>query len=181
MRALWTQEEASYDGEFVKFGPSWAWPKPVQPHIPVLVGAAGNEKNFKWIARSADGWITTPRDFDIDEPVELLQTPGLPPAAARAPQIGPWTSNRLPEVGAMEAELELPRCCSGCPTAPKMRSPPTWSAWPNSPLSPERLRRACSGAVVEERTRTLRPSGSPSISSAINSSSSVVARNRLSR
>ena len=52
MRALWTQEEAEYDGEFVKFGPSWAWPKPVQPHIPVLVGAAGTEKNFKWIARS---------------------------------------------------------------------------------------------------------------------------------
>ena len=55
------------------FGPSWAWPKPVQPHIPVLVGAAGSEKNFKWIARSADGWITTPRDFDIDGPVKLLQ------------------------------------------------------------------------------------------------------------
>lgn len=73
MRALWTQEEACYDGEFVKFGPSWAWPKPVQPHIPVLVGAAGTEKNFKWIARSADGWITTPRDVDIDEPVKLLQ------------------------------------------------------------------------------------------------------------
>ncbi len=73
MRALWTEEEASYEGEFVNFGPSWAWPKPMQPHIPVLVGAAGNEKNFKWIARSADGWITTPRDFDIDAPVKLLQ------------------------------------------------------------------------------------------------------------
>src|SRR5918911_1053789 len=60
MRALWTEEEASYEGEFVNFGPSWAWPKPVQAHIPVLVGAAGTEKNFKWIARSADGWITTP-------------------------------------------------------------------------------------------------------------------------
>ncbi|WP_407662865.1 LLM class oxidoreductase [Mycobacterium tilburgii] len=24
--------------------PSWAWPKPVQSHIPVLVGAAGTEK-----------------------------------------------------------------------------------------------------------------------------------------
>jgi alkanesulfonate monooxygenase SsuD/methylene tetrahydromethanopterin reductase-like flavin-dependent oxidoreductase (luciferase family) len=71
MRALWTDEEASYEGEFVNFGPSWAWPKPIQSHIPVLVGAAGTEKNFKWIARSADGWITTPRDFDIDAPVKL--------------------------------------------------------------------------------------------------------------
>ncbi|WP_077104566.1 LLM class F420-dependent oxidoreductase [Mycobacterium terramassiliense] len=73
MRSLWTQEEASYEGEFVKFGPSWAWPKPAQPHIPVLVGAGGTEKNFKWIARNADGWITTPRDVSIDEPVKLFQ------------------------------------------------------------------------------------------------------------
>jgi probable F420-dependent oxidoreductase len=73
MRELWTAEEAAYDGEFVSFGPSWAWPKPVQAHIPVLVGAAGNEKNFRWIARSADGWITTPRDVDIDQPVALLK------------------------------------------------------------------------------------------------------------
>ena len=34
MRALWTQEEAEFDGEFVKFGPSWAWPKPVQSAHP---------------------------------------------------------------------------------------------------------------------------------------------------
>ena len=42
-------------GRIRQFGPSWASPKPVQTHIPVLVGAAGTEKNFKWIARSADG------------------------------------------------------------------------------------------------------------------------------
>jgi len=87
MRALWTQEEASYDGEFVNFGPSWAWPKPIQSHIPVLVGAAGTEKNFKWIARSADGWITTPRDFDIDEPVKLLQDTWAAAGRDGAPQI----------------------------------------------------------------------------------------------
>ena len=87
MRALWTQEEAAYDGEFVKFGPSWAWPKPVQSHVPVLVGAAGNEKNFKWIARSADGWITTPRDVDIDAPVKLLQDTWAAAGRDGAPQI----------------------------------------------------------------------------------------------
>lgn len=73
MRALWTQEEAEYSGEFVNFGPSWAWPKSTQAHIPVQVGAAGNEKNFKWIARSADGWITTPGEEDIEGSVELLK------------------------------------------------------------------------------------------------------------
>jgi hypothetical protein len=37
MQALWSQDEASYDGEFISFGASWAWPKPVQRHIPVTV------------------------------------------------------------------------------------------------------------------------------------------------
>ncbi|WP_024801009.1 TIGR03619 family F420-dependent LLM class oxidoreductase [Nocardia sp. BMG51109] len=65
MNALWTQEEAAYDGQFVKFGPSWAWPKPVQKHVPVLVGTAGTEKGFRWIAESADGWITTPYEHEV--------------------------------------------------------------------------------------------------------------------
>jgi alkanesulfonate monooxygenase SsuD/methylene tetrahydromethanopterin reductase-like flavin-dependent oxidoreductase (luciferase family) len=87
MRALWTDEEASYAGEFVQFGPSWAWPKPVQPHIPVLVGAAGTEKNFKWIARSADGWITTPRDFVIDDPIKLLHETWATANRSGSPQV----------------------------------------------------------------------------------------------
>lgn len=65
MRALWTQTEASYDGEFVSFGPSWAWPKPVQDHIPLLIGAGGGSKTFEWIARTADGWMTTPQESDV--------------------------------------------------------------------------------------------------------------------
>ncbi|GAA1005098.1 LLM class F420-dependent oxidoreductase [Nocardiopsis tropica] len=66
MRALWRDEEAEYQGEFVSFGPSWAWPKPPGT-VPVLVGAGGTEKNFTWIARHADGWITTPQDRGIAE------------------------------------------------------------------------------------------------------------------
>ena len=60
MRALWTEEEASYDGEFVTFGASWAYPKPPQGRIPVIIGAGAGPKTFEWIARNADGWMTTP-------------------------------------------------------------------------------------------------------------------------
>jgi len=74
MRSLWTQDEGSYDGEHVSFGPSWAWPKPVQAHVPALIGAGGTEKTFDWIVRNADGWITTPTDVDIDDKVKLLRT-----------------------------------------------------------------------------------------------------------
>lgn len=42
MRAIWTQDEASYHGQHVTFEPLWSWPKPVQrPHPPVLVGGVG--------------------------------------------------------------------------------------------------------------------------------------------
>ena len=73
MRALWTQEEASYDGEFVSFGPSWAYPKPVQAHIPLIIGAGGGPKTFEWIARHADGWMTTPTQTDIGGQIEALK------------------------------------------------------------------------------------------------------------
>jgi probable F420-dependent oxidoreductase len=42
MKAIWTQDEPSYHGEFVNFDRIWSWPKPAQrPHPPVLVGGAG--------------------------------------------------------------------------------------------------------------------------------------------
>lgn len=73
MRALWTQDEADYCGKYVSFGPSWAWPKPVQTHVPVLIGAAGTERTFRWIARSGDGWITTPTETDISARLSMLK------------------------------------------------------------------------------------------------------------
>ncbi len=73
MRALWTQEEASYDGEFVSFGPSWAYPKPVQAHVPLLIGAGGGPKTFDWIAAHADGWMTTPIEQNISGKAEQLR------------------------------------------------------------------------------------------------------------
>ena len=42
MKAIWTADEASYDGRYVDFERIWSWPKPVQdPHPPVIVGGNG--------------------------------------------------------------------------------------------------------------------------------------------
>jgi len=57
MRRLWEDEEASFDGEFVKVPPSWSWPKPVQNPMPVLLGGAAGPKLFNHIAEYAQGWI----------------------------------------------------------------------------------------------------------------------------
>lgn len=73
MGALWTSEEASYDGEFVSFGPSWAYPKPPQGRIPVIVGAGGGPQTLRWIARHADGWMTTPTEAGVGEKAKALQ------------------------------------------------------------------------------------------------------------
>ncbi|MEE2031111.1 LLM class F420-dependent oxidoreductase [Rhodococcus chondri] len=64
MRALWTEDEAAYEGEFVSFGPSWAWPKP-KHHIPLIIGAEAGPKTLEWIAAHADGWLSTPRTDDV--------------------------------------------------------------------------------------------------------------------
>lgn len=88
MRALWSANEAEYSGEFVTFGASWSWPKPPQGSaIPTLVGAAGTDKNFAWIARTADGWITTPGEHDVDARVVRLQQVWQESGRSGAPEI----------------------------------------------------------------------------------------------
>jgi probable F420-dependent oxidoreductase len=88
MQALWSADEATYKGEFVEFGPSWAWPKPVrQPRVPTLIGAGGTPKTFAWIARSADGWITTPSETDLSGKIESLRRSWHEAGRDKAPQI----------------------------------------------------------------------------------------------
>jgi len=74
MREIWTNDEAAYSGEFVAFSPCWAWPKPLQNPVPVLIGAFGNAKLFSYIAGSADGWITTPIEVDLPSSIKLLNS-----------------------------------------------------------------------------------------------------------
>jgi probable F420-dependent oxidoreductase len=58
MHALWHDDVASFDGDFVRITPSWSWPKPVQPGgPPVLIGGAPGPKLFAHVADYADGWI----------------------------------------------------------------------------------------------------------------------------
>lgn len=58
MKALWTEDEAGFQGDHVNFAPSWSWPKPVQkPHPPILIGGGAGPKLFGAIADYADGWI----------------------------------------------------------------------------------------------------------------------------
>jgi probable F420-dependent oxidoreductase len=65
MKAVWTEEEASYHGEFVSFDGIWCSPKPLQkPHPPVLVGGAGPTVLDRVLA-FGDAWFPPAYDDDI--------------------------------------------------------------------------------------------------------------------
>ncbi|MBB3039288.1 LLM class F420-dependent oxidoreductase [Hoyosella altamirensis] len=117
MQALWSEEEASYEGEFVKFAPAWAWPKPMQqPRVPVLVGAAGTEKNFRWISRSADGWITTPAEgTDIADQVQLLTTLWREAGRQGRPHVMALAGKPQPDLLAQWSELGVSEVLFGMP------------------------------------------------------------------
>ncbi len=125
MRALWTDDEASYAGEFVSFGASWAWPKPTQAHIPVIVGAGGTEKTFRWIAKSADGWLTTPGDTDIEDKARRLREIWREEGRAGEPEISALGVRPDPENLAELAAAGVTETIFGLPD----RSPEEVEAW----------------------------------------------------
>lgn len=57
MKAIWTQEQAEYHGEFVDFDPIFSWPKPVQtPHPPLHFGGR-IPGGLRRALRHGQGWI----------------------------------------------------------------------------------------------------------------------------
>ena len=84
MKALWTEDEATYHGEFVNFDRAWMWPKPIsRPHPPILLGAGRGPKNFEAIIEWADGWLPVPTLGD--RPDDVLRLRGAAGAAGRDP------------------------------------------------------------------------------------------------
>ena len=115
MRALWTQEEAAYDGTHVGFAPSWAYPKPVQQPLPVIVGAGGTERTFRWVAEHADGWLTTPTDTDIDDQVALLHELWAEAGREGAPEVVAFAGRPDAERFAHLADIGVTELVFGMP------------------------------------------------------------------
>jgi alkanesulfonate monooxygenase SsuD/methylene tetrahydromethanopterin reductase-like flavin-dependent oxidoreductase (luciferase family) len=67
MRALWTQEKASFDGEFVQFSDCISRPRPAQGTIPVVVGG-DSKAAARRAGRLGDGY------FPGSSSIEQLRT-----------------------------------------------------------------------------------------------------------
>jgi len=68
MKALWTEEAASYHGQFVNFDPVWSYPKPAQrPHPPIILGGE-SDHTLRRVVDYCDGWF--PRTRQGFDPVQ---------------------------------------------------------------------------------------------------------------
>ncbi len=98
MMEIWTSDEPSYDGEFVKFGPMNQWPKPFQkPYPPVIVGGAYPHAARRAI-RYGNGWI--PRADRLEHSgvgVVIQQFRDMATEAGRDPSTLPITIFRAPD------------------------------------------------------------------------------------
>jgi alkanesulfonate monooxygenase SsuD/methylene tetrahydromethanopterin reductase-like flavin-dependent oxidoreductase (luciferase family) len=65
VRTIWTEEEAEFHGDFVRFDKIWCHPKPVQQPGPPIVLGGGSPQAMARAVAYCDGWIPihNPRDF----------------------------------------------------------------------------------------------------------------------
>jgi len=84
MKALWTQPQAEFHGEFVNFDPVWLYPKPKQkPHPPILLGG-DTDHTVRRVVEFCDGWFPRARsDWEPKRAAARLREAAL--AAGRDP------------------------------------------------------------------------------------------------
>lgn len=124
MQALWADDEAAFDGDHVRFAPSWSWPKPLQTRegrtgVPVLHGGAAGLKLFAHIAEYGDGWIPI-GGRGLTESIPQLRA--IVAEAGRDPdalEIVPFGS--LPDPGKLDhfERIGVTECVFRIPSAPR--------------------------------------------------------------
>jgi len=125
MQELWAEDEASFDGQHVRFSSSWSWPKPVQrgtdgrPRVPVLHGGAAGPKLFEHIAEYGDGWIPI-GGAGLTEAIPRLRDV-VEQAGRDASQLEIIPFGSIPDHGKLDhfARIGVTECVFQLPSAPR--------------------------------------------------------------
>jgi probable F420-dependent oxidoreductase len=130
MKQIWTQAEAEYHGEIVKFGPMIARPKPVQkPYPPIVVGGAFPHGARRAI-RYGDGWIPIAGRLDLSEILpefdRMVREAGRDPASV---PVSAWSPPA--EIGAVKKlrDLGVSRIVTTLPPAKAEKVLPILDKW----------------------------------------------------
>ena len=122
MQAIWTQDEASYNGEFVNFDRIQSWPKPVQkPYPPIFIGGDA-PGTFGRVQRYGDGWMplleADGQGMDL-KAARMAELAALAKDARRDPYpITTFGTPRDPAAIATLAKNGVNRCIFGVKAAP---------------------------------------------------------------
>lgn len=119
MKALWTEEEASFHGDYVHFDRVWSYPKPVQdPHPPVILGTFGSKWGRQRVADFGDGWIPiglfhADLKADLQDLRARLRRAGRDPDAVSISMFDVYSTSeedlkRFADLGGIERAI--PRC-----------------------------------------------------------------------
>jgi len=110
MQAIWTQDEASFQGKFVNFDRIWSWPKPAQqPYPPVLIGGGGPtvlDRVLAW----GDGWFPQWHDQNLFERIAELRARADRPIDVQVLSVppDPKALEQLENAGVRRASYWLP-------------------------------------------------------------------------
>jgi probable F420-dependent oxidoreductase len=116
MQALWSNDVASFEGEFVHFESSWQWPKPFQrPRPTILIGGAAGPTLFAHIAEYADGWMPfggAGMAAELSTLRSAFREHGRDPAELHVVPMGVFPTDKklgyFAEIGVSEVVLRIP-------------------------------------------------------------------------
>jgi probable F420-dependent oxidoreductase len=118
MKEIWTQDEASFQGDFVQFDRIWQWPKPIQkPHPPIVVGGNGPH-TLRRVVDYGDEWMPIAGRGDTTIAERIPELAQLATQAGRSPiPISIFGVRPDPRAIDQWATLGVSRCIFGLPAA----------------------------------------------------------------
>jgi alkanesulfonate monooxygenase SsuD/methylene tetrahydromethanopterin reductase-like flavin-dependent oxidoreductase (luciferase family) len=73
MRRLLDGELVTHDGPRYRMHDALCEPRPIQPHLPILIGGSGRQKTLRTVAERADAWNTAGSIDEVRDAVDTLR------------------------------------------------------------------------------------------------------------
>jgi F420-dependent oxidoreductase-like protein len=73
MRRLLDGERFSHDGPAYTLRDALCEPRPIQPHLPILIGGSGRQKTLRIVAERADAWNASTTPDELRELLDVLR------------------------------------------------------------------------------------------------------------
>ncbi len=136
IRRLLDGEHVTDDGRFYRFQDAVCAPRPVQPHLPILIGGSGPKKTLPLIARHGDLWNA------YGTPEQLAASDAILRAACEA-------------AGRDEREIERTTNLNVVIRSTRAEATRAWTGWLEAHLPQEDERALDAGGSLEEVAETL--------------------------